>query len=223
MGKIGTASDFGKQLDIQRAPEQDKALYQTERYHHSTFGYDIPISEDGDYVLILKFSEVYFDAPNMKVFDVVLNGDHTVVQELDIFQRVGRGVAHDEVVPLSIRGGRLGYRGDESDIQGGKIRVEFIKGYRDNPKVNAILVLKGDLEDVPLLPPMPESLREPESDGEEPPVEEKPTPARPSKTSSRPSGPRTPDPYSSDETSTMLPVFAAVGAFIPVLFCLCKL
>ena len=61
------------------------------------------------------------------MFDVVLNGDHTVVQELDIFQRVGRGVAHDEVVPLSIRGGRLGYRGDESDIQGGKIRVEFIK------------------------------------------------------------------------------------------------
>ena len=66
MGKIGTASDYGKQLDIQRAPLLDKPLYQTERYHHSTFGYDIPVLEDGDYVLILKFSEVYFDAPNMK-------------------------------------------------------------------------------------------------------------------------------------------------------------
>ena len=62
-----------------------------------------------------------------QVFDVVLNGDHTVVQDLDIYQRVGRGVAHDEVVPLSIQSGRLSYRGDESDIQGGKIRVEFIK------------------------------------------------------------------------------------------------
>lgn len=62
-----------------------------------------------------------------QVFDVVLNGDHTVVQDLDIYQRVGRGVAHDEVVPLAIRSGRLAYRGDESDIQGGKIRVEFIK------------------------------------------------------------------------------------------------
>ena len=67
MGKTGTASDYGKQLDIQRAPLLDKPLYQTERYHHSTFGYDIPVVEDGDYVLILKFSEVYFDAPNMKV------------------------------------------------------------------------------------------------------------------------------------------------------------
>ena len=61
------------------------------------------------------------------MFDVVLNGDHTVVQDLDIYQRVGRGVAHDEVVPLSIQSGRLSYRGDESDIQGGKIRIEFIK------------------------------------------------------------------------------------------------
>ena len=66
MGKIGTSSDYGKQLMIGRVNEVDQILYQTERYHHSTFGYDIPISEDGDYHMILKFSEVYFNAPNMK-------------------------------------------------------------------------------------------------------------------------------------------------------------
>jgi hypothetical protein len=44
-----------------------QVLYQTERYHTSTFGYDIPVAEDGHYLLILKFSEVYFNAPNMKV------------------------------------------------------------------------------------------------------------------------------------------------------------
>lgn len=38
-----------------------------------------------------------------------------------------------------------------------------------------------------------------------------------------PSGPRTPDPYSIDDSSMMLPVFVAIGAFIPLLFCLCKL
>lgn len=37
------------------------------------------------------------------------------------------------------------------------------------------------------------------------------------------SGPRTPDPYSIDDSSVMLPVFVALGAFIPLLFCLCKL
>ena len=67
-GKVGTASDYGKQLLIGRVNEKDQILYQTERYHHSTFGYDIPVKEDGNYVLVLKFSEVYFNAPNMKVY-----------------------------------------------------------------------------------------------------------------------------------------------------------
>lgn len=66
-GKVGTASDYGKRLLIGRVLPDDHILYQTERYHHSTFGYDIPINEDGDYVMILKFCEVYFSAPNMKV------------------------------------------------------------------------------------------------------------------------------------------------------------
>lgn len=66
-GKTGTASDYGKQLLVGRVPPADIILYQTERYHLSTFGYDVPIKEDGDYVLVLKFCEVYFTAPNMKV------------------------------------------------------------------------------------------------------------------------------------------------------------
>ena len=67
MSKVGTSSDYGKQLLIGRVPQKDQILYQTERYHTSTFGYDIPITEDGRYLLVLKFSEVYFNAPNMKV------------------------------------------------------------------------------------------------------------------------------------------------------------
>ena len=67
MGKVGTASDYGKQLIIGRIGNMDQILYQTERYHHNTFGYDIPISQDGNYVMILKFCEVYFNSPNMKV------------------------------------------------------------------------------------------------------------------------------------------------------------
>ena len=53
-----------------------------------------------------------------QVFDVVLNGEHTIVSELDIFGRVGRGVAHDEVVPFSIKGGKLRVSGEQSQIDG---------------------------------------------------------------------------------------------------------
>ncbi|XP_011506008.1 PREDICTED: malectin-B [Ceratosolen solmsi marchali] len=215
MGKVGTASDYGKQLLISRVNSVDHILYQTERYHHSTFGYDIPISEDGEYVMILKFCEVYFNSPNMKVFDIVLNGDHTVITDLDIFERVGRGIAHDEYVPFKVQKGKLIYNDEESDILGGKIRIEFIKGYRDNPKINAIAVIKGSLEDVPQLGPIPQEPEEyhgMQDDEEEPVIRTRHT-----------SGPRTPDPYDSEDSSILLPVFVAIGAFIPLLFCLCKL
>ncbi len=42
-------------------------LYQTERYDLQKFSYEIDLTDDGDYVLWLKFAEVWFNGPNMKV------------------------------------------------------------------------------------------------------------------------------------------------------------
>jgi len=72
--KIGTESDYGKKLSIQRVKPHDQILYQTERYSHTTFGYDIPIMQDGDYVMVLKFSEVYFTNSGLKVDTVFILG-----------------------------------------------------------------------------------------------------------------------------------------------------
>lgn len=216
---IGVESDHGKSLMIQRVVPQDQILYQTERYHKSTFGYDIPVHRDGEYVVVIKFSEVWFTAPNQKVFDVVLNGEHTIVSELDIFAKVGRGVAHDEIVPFTIRNGKLRVNEETSQIDGTHISIEFIKGDLDNPKVNAIYVMKGTVDDVPKLPAIPgsEATEEEEDEDEEIPN------AKPSK-SRKPSGPKIKDPYAADDTPAMLfPVFVAIGAFIPLLYCLCKL
>lgn len=76
---IGIASDYGKMLTIGRVAPPDQILYQTERYHLSNFGYTIPIKENGDYVLVLKFCEVYFQAPRLKV-----NCLHTNATKLNI-------------------------------------------------------------------------------------------------------------------------------------------
>lgn len=75
--------------------------------------------------------------------------------------------------------------------------------------------------DVPKLSPLP-GLDKPEIiDDEEEEYEEdstKPKKKRPS------SGPKVQDPYATDDTSSMmLPVLVAIGAFIPLVFCLCKL
>ena len=169
----------------------------------------------------------------MKVFDVVLNGDLTVNSDLDIFEKVGRGVAHDEYVEFSVENNKIIYQGEESEISAGKIRVEFIKSYRDNPKINAVIMIKGTMADWPKLPPLPV---EPEEDelADELKVEkilgekkrfslydksfQESTTAR-----RKPSGPRVADPYAEDDSSSMLPIFVAIGAFIPLVFCLCKL
>ena len=88
------------------------------------------------------------------------------------FLQVGRGVAHDEYIEFSIEGNTILYQvcsrpakillhrwlfifsahvqtiiwwsfqGEESEISAGKIRVEFIKSYRDNPKINSIVLIK---------------------------------------------------------------------------------
>ena len=97
----------------------------------------------------------------MKVFDVVLNGDLTVNSDLDIFEKVGRGVAHDEYVEFSVENNKIIYQGEESEISAGKIRVEFIKSYRDNPKINDVIMIKGAMAAWPKLPPLPV---EPEED-----------------------------------------------------------
>ncbi|XP_063700224.1 malectin [Culicoides brevitarsis] len=233
---VGTASDYGKNLlMIGRVSELDEILYQTERYHSSTFGYDLPANQDGEYVLVLKFCEVYFNAPNQKVFDVILNGDHTVVADLDIFSLVGRGTAHDEYIYFSVSRGKLYYKEEESEIRNGKIRIEFIKGYRDNPKINAIALIKGDVENIPKLPPLnvdasTEAYADIASDEASATSSEKTAsqnskeqPSSQQNKVRKTSGPKQPNPYSLDESSMMLPIFVALGLFIPLLFCLCKL
>lgn len=54
-----------------------------------------------------------------------LNG-HVVVKDLDIFDRVGHSTAHDEIIPMSIRKGKLSVLGEVSTFTG-KLYIEFVK------------------------------------------------------------------------------------------------
>ncbi|XP_073826742.1 malectin-A [Musca autumnalis] len=267
---VGTASDYGNHLlIIGRVPEQDEVLYRTERYHTSTFGYDLPLEGDGTYALLLKFCEVYFNEPNKKVFDVVLNRQHEIVSNLDIFAQVGRGTAHDEYVFFTVSRGKLHYKDEVSDIRNNVIRLEFIKGAYDNPKINAFALFKGDVERIPRLPAMQneagfnsddfeekkqdisgkkmktvtknrledeEDLMDADEDedniidDEEDDMDsfdndagdDMDSVAR-ERRNTKTSGPRHPDPYASEDSMIMMPIIVAIGCFIPLLFCLCKL
>ena len=61
------ASDYGVRLPILRSSPEDQVLYQTERYNEDTFDYEVPIREEGDYILVMKYAEVYFAQSQQKV------------------------------------------------------------------------------------------------------------------------------------------------------------
>ncbi|XP_055354917.1 malectin-B-like [Paramacrobiotus metropolitanus] len=172
-GRDGQASDYGLHWQtISNAHPDDFILYQTERYAEQTFGYDIPIPKthkQTNFVLVLKFAEVYFNQPQMKVFDVLLNGEHLVVDGLDIFERAGgRAAAFDVHIPFRITGNKLllTHTAEESDYSG-TLRLDFVKTSQDNPKCNAFYVARGSLEDIPRYEP-PARREEEEEEGAAP-------------------------------------------------------
>jgi len=78
--------------------------------------------------------------------------------------------------------------------------------------------------EIPTLPPLDtpeeEDELEDEEDGE--PLQKPPKPD--DKIRKHTSGPKVQNPYAvSDSTSYIIPIFAAVAAFVPLLYCLCKI
>ena len=144
----GTSSDHGLNYIIKNT--EDQILYQTERWSSETLTYSIPLKSNinGKYVLNLKFSEVYFTNKGDKIFNVAL-GRETIIKNLDIYSKVGKAYALDEYVEFEIRNKQVYYKNKNcaKALMGDKLQINFVKGSADNPKVNAILLVKGSLKD----------------------------------------------------------------------------
>lgn len=146
----GESSDYGLQYEIKNT--KDEELYQTERWSNSDLTYNLKSNlSKGEYVLILKFSEVYFSSAGEKVFDFAL-GTRTVIENIDIFDKVGKANSYDEFIRFRITSkGKLEYEDkeipDAYDSSKGLLKIVFKKGKADNPKINAILLYAGDISD----------------------------------------------------------------------------
>ncbi|MGB5942139.1 MAG: malectin domain-containing carbohydrate-binding protein [Leeuwenhoekiella sp.] len=65
-------------------------LYSSERWslqHNGSFNYNFPV-DNGDYVVVLHFSEVYHGAPGKRIMDVDLEGAQ-IIDDLDIYGETG--------------------------------------------------------------------------------------------------------------------------------------
>ena len=144
----GTPSEHGLNFNIKNT--DDELLYQTERWSSETLTYSLPLKSNinGKYVLILKFSEVYFNSKGEKIFNIAL-GKETIIRNLDIYAKVGKAEAYDEYVEFEIRNKQVYYKNKSCNkaLDGDKLVVNFKKGSADNPKINAILLIKGSIKD----------------------------------------------------------------------------
>ena len=144
----GEASDFGTNSEIKNTKE--KEIYQTERWSTEDLIYNIPLKKDGKYVLVLKFSEVYFNSKGEKIFDFKI-GDDTILEQIDIFAKVGKNNAYDEFIEFELKNNKIFFEGKEinngynSDNK--QMQITFVKKDADNPKVNGLLIVRGTLKD----------------------------------------------------------------------------
>ena len=85
----------------------------------------------------------------MKVFNVAI-GDQTVVRDLDIWGKCGaKLLPHDEFIAIKTQRGEFFVNGQKvknAISSDGGLHVRFMKGKADNPKVNAIVLAKGNVE-----------------------------------------------------------------------------
>jgi hypothetical protein len=81
----------------------DPMLYQSVRY--GNFSYAIPVNK-GDYMVTLRFAEIYYSSIGQRVFDVEVEGV-LVVDNLDLIARVGKNVAYDVAVSVHVTDGIL--------------------------------------------------------------------------------------------------------------------
>lgn len=225
----GTVSDHGVHHVplLARVHPQDRILYQTERYHDETFGYTVKMGKNGNYVLVIKFSEVYFQTPNQKVFDVRLNKQPVIVG-LDIFSKVGFGTAHDEYVAFRVLDNHL-YIGDYKVAFDGQLQIDFVKTQFDNPKVNAIVLYEGKIEDVPKLPPLATEEDEEEDIFQEDMIQEDPNAMNEEHAhmidqqrrsqQKKVSRPKKANPYD-EQSSQYWPILISIGVFLPTVILL---
>jgi hypothetical protein len=120
-GHTQFSTGYGYTTPAAIAGTTDDRLYQSERW--GDFSYAIPVA-NGDYLVTLKFAEIFWMQPGQRVFNVLMEGVK-VISNLDLVATVGPNKAYDVTLPVHVTDGHL--------------NIKF-KSVVDNAKVSAIMV-----------------------------------------------------------------------------------
>ena len=107
-------------------------MYQTERFGtNGTFSYAFPVT-NGNYTVVLHFAEIYWTSAGKRLFDVSIEGNK-VLDNYDIFKKVGAFTATSETFSVNVTDGTLNLYFSSLPVDGGV----------DQPKVSAIEILSS--------------------------------------------------------------------------------
>jgi hypothetical protein len=109
------------------AGTEDSQLYQTERY--GTFAYALPVP-NGEYLVTLKFAEIYYTQPGQRLFDVTLE-EAAILTQLDLITVVGPKAAYDVRFPVRVDDGTLNI-GFNSTVGGAKVSAIVVERAADS-------------------------------------------------------------------------------------------
>ena len=124
-GFSGSTSTFSNSSAI--SSTNTPTLYQTERFgpdpaNPMNYTFNVP---NGNYIVNLKFAEIYATGAGQRVFDVSINGQ-PVLTNFDIMALVPRLTAIDKPFPVSVTGGQI---------------VIAFQSIVDTPKISAIEIV----------------------------------------------------------------------------------
>src|SRR5581483_3869210 len=113
--------------DVSISGTSDPALYLSQRWNTGPFSYSFSGLAPGSYRVTLKFAEIAYLAPGERQFDVAINGTQ-VLTNFDVAATAGWNTAVDRSFTVSVG-------------SGGQLTIDFTRGARDNPIVNAVEVV----------------------------------------------------------------------------------
>lgn len=124
---------------------EDHELHRIERWAHGILTYRLPLEEQGQFVLILKFTEVNWMAEGSRVFNIKI-GDTYIRKGFDIL----RGGHTSEVslyIQFSFEDGVLVWK--DQEIKNGLHNNQLIlimEAVTDNPKIDGLILYRGNLK-----------------------------------------------------------------------------
>jgi hypothetical protein len=129
-------------------PYSDGIIFQHQRCHYNPFTYEVPVLDDGKYVLILKFFEPKQPPANIEDHRHIcgtVNGIK-IIYDLDISNEFGCSIPVEVHRVLWVKDGRLFYKSQSTGIKYKKLHITVSKIYNAYASLCGLLFIRLDDE-----------------------------------------------------------------------------